>query len=163
MRIDPAGPAGIYEVAMRMRERDFEEISALMSADTREAVAEALTERYGGRDDILAVSKAGEAVCIGALVETRPNVVSALFFATERFPEVALPLTRFIRRELFPRFKAAGIHRIEASSLCDYRQMHRWLRVLGLSQETPPLAGFGKRGESFVQFAWSSYAGSPGS
>ena len=162
MRIEPATAADVYEVALDMRERDFRELTALMPTDAREAVAKTLALQYGDRGDILAVFSGENPICIGATIETRPNVVTALFFATDRFHEVAVPLTRFIRRELFPRLKTAGVHRIEAASLLEYTQMHRWLKVLGLEQETGPMAGYGKRGESFVQFAWSSYAGTAG-
>ena len=158
-RIEAATPEDIMAVALDMRERDLREISALLFVDDKEEIARGLVERYGKHPGVLTVFHDEKPVCIGALLETRPNVVSALFFATDGFPKVAVPLTRFIRRKLFPRLKADGVHRIEAVSLLDYEQMHRWLKVLGLRQETPPMAGFGKRGESFVQFAWSSYAG----
>ena len=81
----------------------------------------------------------------------RPNVVSLLFFATDQFPEIALPATRFIKRELFARLKKAGVHRIEAVSMVDHNDTHAWLQTLGLERETEPMIGYGKGGESFIQ------------
>lgn len=155
MRIETATGADVRTVALAMRERDFTEFSAVNAADTREGLAEALTAHYGGgREDVLAVFDRDEPVAIAATIEWRPRSISLLFFATDAFPKVALGFTRFVVRELFPRYKAAGIHRIEAISLAGYSETHRWLETLGLRQETGPMMCIGKRGEAFVQFAW---------
>ena len=42
--------------------------------------------------------------------------MTLLFFATDNFARVALPLARFIRRELFPRLEAVCVHRFEAAA-----------------------------------------------
>lgn len=153
MQIETATADEVYRVALHMRERDFEEFSAITPVDTREELAKLLARRYGGWEDVLCVSKDGTPICIGGAIEGRPNVLTLLLFATDDFGKIAVPITRFIRDEFFPRFFAAGVHRIEAVSLDGYAHVHAWLRVIGLEPETGPMLGYGKRGEAFVQFS----------
>lgn len=153
MKVDRATADDVFAVALNMRERDFEEFTRIWPFDARDRLAHAMADRYGGRDDVLCGFLDGRPVCIGGTLESRPGVITLLFFATDEFPKIALPITRFIRRELFPRFFAAGVHRIEAVALASYVTVHGWLRTLGLQPETGPLKGYGKGGEAFIQFS----------
>lgn len=153
MKIDRATVDDVRHVALRMRDRDFAEFSAVATTDDRAELAEQLAWRYGTRDDVLCGSLDGEPICIGGTIEAWPGVITLLFFATPEFPRIGLPITRFVKRELFPRYLRAGVHRIQAVSLAGYHDMHRWLRTIGLEPETGPLPGYGKRREAFVQFA----------
>lgn len=153
MKIDPATTEDVRRVASRMRDRDFDEFSAVTPCDTRQELADLLASRYGGRADVMCGAGDLGPICIGGTIEARPNVLTLLFFATDEFPTIALPATRFIRNNLFPRLFAAGVHRIEAVSLANYDQAHEWLRLLGLKPETGPLLGYGKRGEAFIQYS----------
>lgn len=161
--IDRATFEQVRHVALHMRQRDFIEFAATSPFDTRAGLADALAERYGGRDDVLCCSVAGEPICIGGTIEAWPNVVSLLFFATPSFPRVGLRITRFIRNELFPRYIDAGVHRIQAISLAGYDEVHDWLRTLGMEQEGGLLRAYGKGGEDFVQFARIEDVRAPGS
>ena len=152
IRIEFATADTIRTVALTMRERDFAELSAVSQADTREELAELLADRYGCRPDVVCGSINGDLVCVGGAIETRPRVVSLLFFATDRFPEIGLQVTRVIRR-LFDRFEDVGVHRIEAVTLSGYDSIHRWLHILGLERETNELINYGKNGEKFYQFS----------
>jgi hypothetical protein len=153
VKIDPASQDDVRAVAGAMRERDFAEFSAVSWRDGRDALAEDLAARYGGRPDVLCGFHAGAPACIGGTIEARPNVLTMLFFATDDFPRIAFPVTRFIRGELFPRYRTAGVHRIEAVSMDGHDDAHRWLRTLGFEQEGPPMKGYGKGGEAFISFA----------
>jgi hypothetical protein len=153
MKIEPATEAEIHAVALAMRERDFEEISAVSFADTREELAASFAAQLKNRKDILCASWDGEPVCVGGFIEIRPRTISLALFATDDFPKIALGLTRFIRNQMIPRLVEAGVHRIEALSLAGYDGVHAWLRTVGLVQETGPLLNFGKNGETFLQFA----------
>jgi len=155
--IERATADDIRHVAMNMRARDFEEFTATAPTDSRRHLADMLAHRYSSRDDVLCGSLDGEPICIGGTIEAWPGVISLLFFATDDFPKIGRPITRFIRRELFPRYLEAGIHRIQAISLDGYSEVHDWLRAIGLAQETEPMLGYGKRGEAFVQFAKVKY------
>jgi len=154
MKLEPATQAEVYEVAVSMRDQDWREFSAIRFEETRAEMAAALAAAYGGREDVLCVRAAdGDAVAIGGFIMGRPNVVSLLLFATDALPKVGLPLTRFIRRFLFPALEARGVHRIEAVSLASYTETHDWMATLGLQPETPPMLNYGRDGQAFIQFA----------
>ncbi len=164
MWLDSPTTAEFLAVASNMRHKDFVEFIALSPTDTREDLAALLTERYGSHESLIAVRRKADEppVAIGGLIEARPNVVTLLFFATDDFPDVALPLARFSKRQLFPRLFAAGVHRIECVSMSGYEESHRWIEALGLRQEAPPLAAYGKNREDFLQFSLVSDAGPAG-
>jgi hypothetical protein len=153
MKIEPATKADVFRVALDMRQGDFAEFSAVSHAETRDELAQALAERYGDRHDVLCGHWRGEAVCIGGFVMARPNVVTLLFFATDDFPKIGLGITRFIRKNLFPKLIDAGAHRFEAVSLATHAEAHAWLGALGLLVETGPMLGYGRSGEAFIQFS----------
>ncbi|MBI2240293.1 MAG: hypothetical protein HYU59_05755 [Magnetospirillum gryphiswaldense] len=154
MKIDAATPEDIRDVALRMRDSDYREFSALSWTDSRETLAEELVARYGYMRPMCVTHRDGERVAVGDVIQVRPNVVSLFFFATDRFGDVALPLTRFVAQRLLRNVRDAGVHRIEALTSATHAQAHRWLRTLGLRQEGVHFRGFGKNGESYVQFAW---------
>lgn len=162
MKIETATAEQIYDVALAMRERDFEEISALNFAEDRDELAETLARRYIGSDELMCGSIGGKPICIGGTLLSRPNVVSLLFFATDEFPKIGLGITKFIKKRLFPRLEQAGVRRIEAVSLDGYHEVHAWLNVLGMTEETGPLRNFGKRGEAFRYFSKVTDARSAG-
>lgn len=163
MKIEPATTDDVLAVALNMRERDYEEFSAVSPSNTREDLANRLAGRYGDRSDVICARVGANPICIGGTIEARPNVITLLFFATPDFSQIALPITKFIRKNLFPKLIAAGVHRIEAVSLAKYDQTHAWLRTIGLEPETGPMLGYGKNQEAFLQFSWSADARSFGS
>lgn len=153
MRIEPASPAHVEAVASRMRERDRHEFMATSHATTPEELTDELVRRYAGFSGAICALDGVEPVAVGAMIEARPNVLTLLFFATDEFPRVAISLTSFITRRLFPSQRAAGVHRIECVSIVDHIDAHRWIGLLGLELEaTAP--GYGRGGETFYQFAW---------
>lgn len=154
MRVEYATADDIRTVALAMREADFDEFIALSRADDRAGLAEQLVARFSGRDDVMAAFDDQEQpVAVAGLVEHRPNVLSALFFATDDFEKVALEVT-YIANRVLRDVRATSIHRIEAVSLVGHEQAHRWIRHFGLEPEGPPMRGFGKNGEAYQQFAW---------
>lgn len=158
MRISDATPEDIWNVAVSMRDSDFREFSAVYAGQTREELADALTERFAGRPEIIAVSVGQEAIVIGAVLELRPNVGTLLFYATDELPRVAFGLTRFLKQNLFPRLKDAGLHRLECVSIDGHTDAHRWIEALGLKREGEPLLGYGRNKETFHAFSWVSDA-----
>jgi len=154
LRLEAADYTDVVQVAHRMRERDVQEFLAVSHATDRAELAEQLVKRFGQSDELIAARVDGEAVAVGGCMQHRPNVVTLLFFATDGFPAAALGLTRFITRVLFPEVKAAGAHRIECVSHVEHRDAHRWIEMLGLRREAE-LKGFGRAGETFLQFAWT--------
>lgn len=144
----------VYTVARNMRRDDFDEFRAVHSTDDPIDLARKLADAYRDHAGTMVGHDDKGAVCVGATIEARPNVVTLLFFANDRFPGIALPITRFIKTNLFPKLVKRGIHRIEAISMASHTQSHAWLKTIGLTPETEPLRGFGKRGEAYIQFSW---------
>lgn len=135
-----------------MRDTDFEEFVATSYYTDRTRLAHDLALRYGGRDDVLVGMLDGEPVWIGGSIEAWPNVMTLMFFATSDLSKIGLPTTRWIKRELFPRYFAAGTHRIQAISHAEHHDAHAWLRALGLREEAC-FERFGRDGSDFLQFA----------
>lgn len=153
MRIDGPSIAHVRAVADSMRETDVAEFLAVSHASRREQLADLLVAKYGEADDTFCFSDGDKPVAVGAMVHARPNVITLMFFATEHFTQIALPLARWTRNHLFPRYRNVGVHRIECVSIAGYSQAHKWIRLLGL-QEEATMPGYGKNGETFHQFAW---------
>lgn len=162
MKIEPATAENVFDVASVMRERDYDEFSCVSFTRDRNELAVLLASRYGNRPDVLCGFWQGWPTCIGGTLETRPGVVTLLFFATDDFPKIGLGITRFIRQRLFPRLEAGGIHRIEAVSKADYTHTHAWLRTIGLEPETGPMKGYGRDGSAYIQFSRVRDAGPAG-
>lgn len=153
LRIDEPNESHVRYVAEHMRRTDVDEFLAVSFAEDRQQLTEIMVAQYAAHPAALCASDEFGPVAVGAMIEARPNVITLMFFATDRFVEIALPLTRFIRQRLFPRYRDAGVHRIECISIEGHYDAHRWLNTLGLSHEAR-LRGFGKDGEHFHQFAW---------
>jgi len=151
----PAGPY-VRHIAERMRDKDVEEFLAVTHASTREELAESLVARYTDHPHgFVFLHDDGEPVAMVAMIFQRPNVVTLTFFATDRFPEIAISVTRFATKNLFPEYMAAGVHRIECASIEGYAHAHRWIQMLGMNEEGR-FPGWGKNGEAFHQFAMLS-------
>ncbi|MGX5775444.1 hypothetical protein [Methylorubrum zatmanii] len=152
MDLSHVSPCQVRAVAQAMRERDLAEFSAVLPYDTRDEIAEWMAGAYGERNGLLVGSLRGVPICVGGAVPTRPGSAALLFLATDRFGEIALPMTRFIRNIYFPNLHDTGTHRIECITHAAYRTMHRWLGTLGMEREAE-FPAYGKRREAFVQFA----------
>jgi hypothetical protein len=154
MKIEAASRSHVAHVAHRLRAGDLREFLPLSYAETESELAEILTQMWSDHPAGFAfLSDDGEPIGIGAMVEGRPNVVTLLFFATDRFNEIALPLARYSKRDLFARYISNGVHRIECVSIDGYEEAHRWIRLVGMQHEAT-MPGYGKGGETYHQFAW---------
>lgn len=153
MQVEATTPENVRFVAERMRDSDFREFSAVSHARTRKQLADVMVDLYGDHPGGMCVYSGGEPAAVGALIEGRPNVMTLMFFATEAMADIAIPLTRFIRNSVFPRYREDGVHRIECISIEGHDEAHRWIEILGLKREAV-FRGYGKHGEAFHQFAW---------
>jgi hypothetical protein len=153
MRIDGPSPDHVGFVLNNIRQSDVKEFLAVSFASNSEQLARDLLPKYCEHSGVICASDDVGPVAVGAMIEARPNVITLMFFATDRFPLIALPLTKFIRQRLFPRYRKVGVHRIECVSIAGYDEAHRWIEALGLTKEAE-LPGYGKGGETFIQFAW---------
>lgn len=153
MTIGKADEADVLFVAQNMRASDSREFLAVSQLPDAQALAVDLALRYGQNAATICVRDKTGPVAIGAGVEGRPNVITLMFFATDQFPFVAMATTRFIRQQLFPRYREAGVHRIECLSIDGNTDAQRWIETLGLKHEAT-LKGFGRGKETFHQYAW---------
>lgn len=154
MRIDGTTRESVLHVALNMRQSDVDEFLAMSHAHDRRVLAALLIDKYENHADGFCFSSDdGEPIGVGAMVYARPNVVTLMFFATEKFASIANPLAKFTKQRLFPQYRETGVHRIECVSMAGYTTMHRWIRLVGL-QEEAVMRGYGRNGETFHQFAW---------
>jgi hypothetical protein len=154
MQTPQATAEQIRYVALRMRERDWAEFTAMSFLDDRELVAQSLEENYAGLDGIIGfTADDGTPFGIGGPVWLRPNVASLLFFATDDFRRHVVPMTRYVKGVMMPGIRAQGAHRIECFSLSTYTEMQQWVELFGLRPEAT-LRGYGRNGEDFISFAW---------
>lgn len=154
MITEAATVAAVREVAEAMRESDRVEFMAVSHFDTHEQLVDAVVERYALHQDAYVFrADDGAPVAAGAMVQHRPHVVTLMFFANERMPDIGSDLTRFIRNRLFPAYRDKGVHRIECASIEGYAETHRWLKTLGLKEEAS-MPGYGREGQTYIQFSW---------
>ena len=138
--------ADVREVARNMRERDAKEVCALAYTDDPVTAVSCLqTVPFVGAT----VWRDVPIAAVGALFMW-PGVVSAFMFATDRWPEVALETTRYVRKVLIPSLYAQGVHRMQCHSLVDHEKAHRWLESFGATATPAPQYGKGK--EDFVLY-----------
>lgn len=152
MTIKPATVEDVRQVALNMRDQDFTEFTATTFAASREELADLLATRYGASGGVLCGCYKGKPTCIGGAYELWPNVITLLFYATDDFPKIGIGVSRFLKKNILPRFYALGINRVQAISHGEHKEAHRWLEVLGLEKEAE-FPKYGKGGETFYQFA----------
>lgn len=144
----------IRAVAARARDIDRQEILATSGID--DLVAHIAYLEHMPQLGVC-VSKDGDPVCVVGAAFMWPGVVSMFMFATDRFPEVAIETTRFVKKVLFPALRDAGVHRLQCHSIATHKTAHDWIRFCGADQETL-VPAYGKNREDFVLFAMSRAA-----
>ena len=140
----------ILNVACRMRAADRREIAAGLWDASPEAIAHGLA--CPGR--LVLVAGRSRAEAIVAIGWRAPRLVDVAMFASDAFPQVALCLTRHLRRVVMPGLMERGVIRAECRSIEGHVAAHRWLLALGARPEAV-LEDCGKDRERFVQFAWT--------
>ena len=82
-----------------------------------------------------------------------PGLWSAWAWGSEKTGIVMPAMARWGHDELLPAVDRLGMVRIEARSIADHKDAHRWLLWMGFRHETD-LPGYGRDGERFVLFSW---------
>jgi len=147
-------PEDVYNVALSMRTKDDEEISAVRWEDDRETLAQNLANSFGDYHNVYSFGEGDECIAIFCYVPQRIGVWSLGMFATDSFQKVGKFLTKRIIRDIIPALVRANAHRVEVQSICGYDEVHNWIRFLGLKEEVM-LKSYGKNGEDFKQFSWT--------
>ena len=91
----------------------------------------------------------GEPAAIGGFVPVWPGLGSGWLWGTDRWEEVALEVTRAMKRHILPALDARGVHRIECRPMAGNAAVIRWLKLVGFRQEAVT-AQFGQGREDFV-------------
>lgn len=74
-------------------------------------------------------------------------------FATDDFPAIGLPFTKFVKQHFIPGlFQDLGARRLQAESHGNHAWAHRWLKLCGAEQEGV-LRQYGKDGADYLQFS----------
>lgn len=139
----------VLHIATHMRLADRDEIFATRFDDRAEALALSATAVGGiavtfGKDEPIAA--------IGAY-EAWPHFWTVWMFATDRFKEVSLTTTRFVKRVIIPALEKAEYRRAECHSHSEHFEAHAWLEYLGARRESVcPL--YGRNGETFYRYVW---------
>lgn len=93
-------------------------------------------------------------VALFGVVQSGPGIGTAHMFGTDDLTlDHARLIAARIRDNVIPAMLEAGLHRVEALSLSDYRWAHRFLRRAGAHAEGQRTA-MGKNGEDFTSFVW---------
>ena len=150
----PATLIQLYDVALRMRERDYAEISCLGYTEGREALAEHLATEYfhNGRSYAIGLPDIGPIV-IFTYADVRPGVLSFGMFATNDIQKISKELTKWVISDIIEAVIDDRYHRVEVESIHDYSPIHKWLRLLGFEEEST-LRKHGRNGEDFKKFSW---------
>lgn len=141
----------IRYIAEHMREEDKKEIFATQYSDD----AYDFTQKIASVSNCSWVAKVDdEPVALVGAFPMWPGVWSVFMFATDRFCDVRILVTRHIKRIMIPAIvKSSGLHLGFCHSLSTHTEAHRWLEYLGATKELE-LKDYGKNKETFFMFAW---------
>lgn len=162
-RVYPGDPtdarALIDHVCRNLRSFDEEEALAVMGGGSVDQLAAYFIGCAMSASEFVIVSTDWEEpIALVSVLPSWPGLGAAQMVATDRFDEIVMDLTRYIRRELIPRLLAGGMRRVEARAMQKAELNCRWLKALGASVEGEcPM--FGKDGQTYVQFAWTKGSG----
>ncbi len=140
-------------VALNMRAADAREIFACRWEEDPAALALELTAAVGACGCAWTAGRERPVAVCGA-VELWPGRWSAMMFATDEWPTVARPVTRFVREEAMPLLVGLGCRRCEVRSMATHHAAHRWLVHLGARAEGVH-AHEGRNNEAFITYAWT--------
>lgn len=142
----------ILDIALRMRERDREEIYNLRFDDNPFTL---VNDVMAQRNFSWVAWHAGRPAAAFGGAPTHPGVWKMYAFGTDDFERVARGLTRFAARAVIPElFGALGAHRLQADSHVKHETAHRWLRRLGAKVESVRKA-YGRDGSDYLHFVLS--------
>lgn len=146
----PATLDRVRYVARNMRAADRVECFAMMPADDPDTLAAhfaALRIAVAiGADD-------GVPVAVAGAVECWPGLWRVGLIATDRWPEVVLPTTRWVKRAMLPTLAGHGAHRVDCLCWLGNEAAWRWLEMLGAVRESVQRA-YGKNREDFATYVW---------
>ena len=152
MRLSSLKRPAVEHVVANMREWDRREIFATR-LDGKEVETLAEDVFHVGPVSWVAYQEL-EPVAVFGCAPCWRGVWNMWFFATDKFPQIGLGVTKLIVRHIVPMLWDGGAHRLQCNSMEGHVEAHRWLETLGAKREAT-LRGFGRDGETFHTYAWS--------
>lgn len=145
----------IRAVCARLRRDDHLEATATLSSDSEDELVKHFWTTIPSASVFVALGSNVHAMPIALLGvwQITPVVGVAQMVATDQLPRIAASVARYVRRGIIPALIEAGMARVEARALASATENCRWLELLGARRECE-LPLYGKRGETFVQYAW---------
>lgn len=150
MRLARLNEADLLYVADNMRDWDRREVFATRWDDN----AAELVDMIMAGGEFGWVAGEDQPIAAFGAVPTWQGNWQVWMFATDRWPEVALGVTRFIKKVMIPALEEAGCHRAECRSMEGHEVAHRWLESLGADKESE-LPNYGRNGETFYLYRWT--------
>ena len=145
-------------ITHNMREKDRAEILSTLYEMTRAEATELITQMTLDASTKSGIGwigyRGGEPIAVLGLTMMHPNVAQVWMYATDRWPLVALSLTKFAKKTIIPLLKDSKTHRAQCFSIEGHEVAHRWLKMLGATEECVA-PNYGGNGEAFHLFAWS--------
>jgi|TARA_R110002153_G_scaffold273369_1_gene444102 hypothetical protein len=149
-----ASIGSLYDIALNMRDRDYQECSALSFTNNRPDLADEIARSWSRSEtSIVCGTKELGGIAAFTYIPQRNGVWNVGLFATDKFDKIQLSLTKLIIKRIIPSLSKAGAHRIEAQSIAGYDSVHNWLKFLGFEEEST-LRSFGCNGEDFINFSY---------
>ena len=134
-----------------MRDMDAEEIFPLTWTGKPEDLAMAICAS-GGIANVALCS--GRPVAAWGATLVKPKMWQVWMFSTDRWPSVALTVTRNIRKEMMPSMIESGAVRADCWSMEGHDVAHRWLEVLGALRECS-VEDYGATRKTFHCYSWT--------
>jgi len=149
--IVPARYGDVVYIARNMRKLDAEEILPLTWSRKPEDLAAGVCASNGIANVALS---SGRPVAAWGATMTRPQMWTVWMFSTDRWPDVALTVTRNIRRVMMPSMIESGAVRADCWSMDGHDTAHRWLEVLGALRECS-IEDYGATRKTFHCYSWT--------
>lgn len=150
---DTANARDVETVVRAMRPADRREVMAVRFSDRVEDLVDDLTRALPHAIRCFVLGRDGAPVAIVGAWLTSPGVATVLMIATDDWPAIAGPATRWVRKVAIPAVLGRTVRRAECKCWSEHAVSRRWLKRLGFVEEGR-VRGLGRGGEDFVQLAW---------
>lgn len=149
-----ASLADLVHVCAHARPRDVLELSALFPGDWNPAGFAEMVYRSSTKG-WLAYHEGVPAAAIGYSIAWT-GVANLWAFGTESWPLVVKPLTRHVKKVMFPELAGMGVHRLQALALAGREDADRFIRFFGATLESE-MKAIGKNREDFRMYRLLSH------
>jgi len=156
MILEPINPNDVFDVAYRMRDRDFEEISLPYKTDDRKKLATILMDGFSGyyADGWTMCNDRGKrvAICGWSKYPYAMSQARVGFFATDDFNRMRYTITKTIRENLNHWAQQRDVVQMDCQSLEDYDEAHKWIEFFGFKRGDV-LPNWRDTGRNYINFS----------